>query len=345
MEVFPVKQLPPTSAKLRRRAVVLCIVTTAVVSATEITVGLAFNLISITGEGLHTAADLLDSIVAFILIAIAARPADPDHPYGHGKHDSLAATIEGLAVGITALWILYRAGGVLLGTLEPEPNPAVITVIAMCVASVVYFAVSQYVLLLADRTDSPAVYAEAIHLRTHVYITAALVVGLLLSRLALSQQWPYANRIDALVALGLGIFLVITSVRVVARGYHQLVDTALSQGELDVVYNTLDEFKDEFVEVHAIRSRKAGTERHVDIHLVVDAELTVREAHDLSHRIEAGVMHRLPETKLLVHIEPAVGDLLEAFLERGRVGAIFASEGSPAEREPGHHPRGHEHRG
>lgn len=325
------------AARLRRRAVRICIVTTAVVAAIEITIGRVFGLVSVTAEGFHTAADLLDSIIAAVLVAMASRPADQQHPYGHGKYDSLAAIIEGLGVGITAAWAIAKSVLILMGVMEAHPRPESTTIAAMAIASAVYFLVSGYVLRLSERTRSPTVYAEGMHLRVHIFITIGLLVGLLATRLGMQLDWEHADRIDAMAALALGVYLLSVAWRIVVPGYRQMIDSALPAAEMQEITACLNEFRGEFVEVHAVRTRRAGTDRHVDIHLVVSADMTVQAAHSLSHRIENRLTQLYPGTRLLVHIEPAVGETLRAYIERDRVGIVLASQQSPSEREVTHH--------
>jgi cation diffusion facilitator family transporter len=309
--------------RLRRRAVVFCIVTTVVIAVVEIGVGWRFGLLSVFAEGLHTTADLIDSLVAFFLIMMASRPADRTHPFGHGKFDTLAGFLEGAWVGAAALWAIWMACKVLLGLTQPDPQPEMITIIAMAAASVVYWAVSAHVLRLSEVTRSPTVYAEAMHLRTHVYITIGLIVGLVLSRIGLARNWANADRIDSMVALALGVCLLFVAFRIVRPAIHQFMDRALPDEELREILDCLDEFRSEFVEVHAVRSRRSGTEQHVDIHMMVLPETTVQEGHDLTHRIEDHLVARHPGTRLLVHIEPADASAMQAFRDRDGVGAVM----------------------
>lgn len=338
-----IPELEDRPSQLRRRAVLICIATTAVVAIVEIGIGLVFNLISITAEGLHTGADLADSLIALFLVGVASKPADEDHPYGHGKYDSLAAIVEGGFVVVTAAWALYKGSSVLLGFAVPEPRPEAVTLAAMGAASVLYVGVSSYVLHLARVTRSPAVRAEALHLRTHVYITAALLVGLGASHLGMERGWPHAQRYDALAAIMLGVYLLSVGLHIMSPGFRQLMDTALPREDFADIVACLEEFRGEFVEIHAIRGRSAGTDRHVDIHLVVDAEESVRRAHDLAHRIETRVVDRCPGARLLIHIEPALSRVWNDYLSRQRVGRVVVSGESPLAHEAGHHddPRAH----
>lgn len=340
-----VSERPASLETLRRRAVIVCIATTLTIAVIELVIGVLFRLISITAEGLHTTADLIDSLIAFALVAIAARPADRDHPYGHGKFDSLAAIIEGSFVAASGLWAIGKSALVLLGQSPADPRPENVTIVAMLAAAVVYAVVSTYVIRLSRRTRSPAVFAEAMHLRTHVWITVGLMAGLGLSRYGLREGWSFANRIDALTAIILGTYLLTVGYRIIAPGFGQLMDLALPEDEHRQLQACLEQFRDEFVEVHAIRTRRAGTERHVDIHLVVAADMTVDAAHQLSHRIEERLVAALPGTRLLAHIEPAVGEALADYEARQRVGVVIAPQTDPFEREKTHHAneRAHQH--
>ncbi len=333
------------NAKQARHAVTLCVLTTFVIAVTELSVGIYFNLISIIAEGLHTAADLLDSGVALFAVIAAARPPDREHPYGHGKFDSLGGMFEGLCVAGSGIWAIYASSRVLFGFVEPAPRPEPPVLLAMIAASVLYLGVSWYVLRVAARTRSPVVYAEGIHLRVHVYVTAGLFVGILLAMLAQRAKWAHAWTIDPTMGLLLGVALVIVGGRIIWTGVGQVIDTALPPAERDKIIAALDEFRDEFIEIHAIRTRQAGTEQHVDIHLVVAGDMSVAAAHDLSHRIEDRVVEALPQTHFLVHVEPPSDGSLRRYDDRGQTGAVVSDEAVPTEGEHDHHHRPDAHQG
>ncbi len=331
-------------ARLTRRAVLICIATTASVAALELAIGAAFNLISVFAEGLHTGADLLDSIIALVLVSIALRPADPSHPYGHGKFDSFAGVVEGLCVAGSGLWALHTSVRVLGGWAPAEARPDAFALAAMAVTSFGYLFISLYVMRLARRTGSAAVYAEGMHLMTHIYVTGGLFAGLVLSRIAEAAGWPLALQIDPTMAALLGVFLVFTGIRIVWVAGAQLSDAALPPDEHAQVIECLSAFKDEFVEVHAVRTRRAGAERHVDVHLVVDGDTTVSESHDLAHRIETRLGEKLPDIRLLVHVEPATRRMLAAYDARQQTGAVMIDDLGAPDYEAQHHTAATAHR-
>jgi cation diffusion facilitator family transporter len=332
------------NARLTRRAVLVCIATTAAVAALELSLGAVFNLVSVFAEGLHTAADLADSIVALVLVSIALRPADPTHPYGHGKFDSFAGVIEGLCVAGSGLWAVHTSIRILGGWAPAEARPDMLAVAAMAVTSLAYLVISFYVRQIARRTGSAAVYAEGMHLMTHIYVTGGLFVGLVLSRIAEAASWPVAEHIDPTMAALLGAFLVLTGLRVVWVAAVQLSDAALPADERAQVIACLREFEREFVEVHALRTRRAGSERHIDVHLVLAGDATVSDSHDLAHRIEARLGEVLHDVRLLVHVEPATAAMNAACEARAGVGAVMIDDLGASDYEAQHHTAATAHR-
>ena len=316
----------PAPQQLIRRAIVVCLITTFSVAIAELIVGTLFGLLSVFAEGLHTAADLIDSVAAFILISIAHQPPDREHPYGHGKYDTVASMIGGVSIAGSGIYTLYAASRILLGFDSGEPHPSLIAMVVIAATTVVYWFASSYALRIASQTKSPTAYSEAIHIRTHVYITAGLFGGVALSAGLEAANLRWAVWIDPLVAVVLGLMLVVLGIAILRRGYQQIVDTALPHAELEEILQIINEFRDEFVEVHAIRSRVAGIEKHIDAHMVVDGDMTVRDGHELAHRIEDRVLEAHPDTHLLVHIEPASAAELARYEARGATGAVPKAE-------------------
>ena len=142
----------------------------------------------------------------------------------------------------------------------------------------------------------------------------------------LARGWPFADKIDPLVALVLGVYLIGVAFRIVRPTLAQFLDTSLPPEEIEEIAASLSEYRHNYVEVHAIRARRSGMERHVDIHLLVPPDTTVQGAHDLAHRVEEHLARAHPGTQLLVHIEPAGADAMTAYIERGSIGAVFETD-------------------
>lgn len=283
--------------RVRLRAVVIAIATSLVVCIVEIGLGWWLGLESLLAEGAHTLLDGVDSVIVLVAVYRAAKPADRRHPFGHGKYEAVGAAIEGAFILAAALGILYRGLDRLALGRVPDEIPLFVCAIAAA-ASLLYLFVSFYLMRIARETHSPAILAEAVHLRTHIYITAGLGGGLLIGRLG---GWPIA---DTLLTLGIAICLAGMSIHIFREVFHQMLDVALPADELDQLAEVIGRFGDRFVEVHGLRTRRAGTERHIEMHLVMHPDETVATAHALGDEIEAAINQIWPNAHVMVHIEP-----------------------------------------
>ncbi len=284
-------------AKRRIRVVSLAVVVSLVVCALELIVGLMFGLESLLAEGVHTLMDGAASLVVLVAVYLAAKPADRGHPFGHGKYEALGAVVEGSSVFVVAIGIAYRSVVRLSHGEVPEQIP-ILACVLMAVTSVVYWVVSTHLMREARRTKSPAILAEALHLRTHIYITAGVGGGLLIGRLG---GWLIADTVLALAVAACLFGVVFHIFREVLR---QFTDAALPEEEIKILGGLIDRYAARFVEVHDVRTRQSGSERHINMHLVVMPETTVAEAHALSHEIESAIVGQWPATRTTVHIEP-----------------------------------------
>ncbi|MFQ5430673.1 MAG: cation diffusion facilitator family transporter [Phycisphaerae bacterium] len=288
----------------RLRAVKVAIGVSVLVCAVEITLGWMLELQSLIAEGIHTLLDGVDSVIVLISVIVAARPADRSHPFGHGKFEALGAAVEGSFVLVAAIGIGFRAVDRLVRHEAPDSIPLFVCGV-MIAAAVFYLFVSMYLMRVARETSSPAVLAEALHLRTHIFITAGVAGGLLLGSLA---RWPIA---DTFLALGIAVCLVGISVHIFREVLKQFMDEALPSEEIERLADIIARYSDRFVEVHGLRTRQSGAERHIAMHLVVLPQTTVSAAHGLSHEIEDAITTEWPAARVTVHVEPVNTDHTE----------------------------------
>lgn len=281
----------------RLHAVKVAIGVSFAVCIVEITLGWLQGLESLLAEGAHTFLDGVDSIIILGAVWMAARPPDRSHQFGHGKFEALGAAIEGSFIVAAAIGIAYRAIGRLIRGELPPPIPIYVCV-AMGAAAILYWFVSLYLMRVARQTKSPAILAEALHLRTHIYITAGVGGGLLIGAVG---DWPLA---DTLLALGISLCLFGISWHIFRVVFKQFTDEALTAEEIEQIGSIINQFASRFVEVHGLRTRQSGAEQHIEMHLVVVPQTTVAQAHGLSHEIEAAITKAWPTSRIIVHIEP-----------------------------------------
>jgi cation diffusion facilitator family transporter len=304
----------------------LSVISNTTLIALKVVAGAVTGSIAIITEAVHSCIDLLASIVAYLSLRKADEPADAEHQYGHAKAENLAAAIEGMLILVGAGVIVYEASRRLTAGGELQNLGFGIAVIA--ISAVVNLAVSTYLYRQARAHDSPALEGDAAHLRADAATSGAVLVGLVLIQVTGFEQ------IDAIFALAVASAIVYTGVRILTRSSRVLMDEALPQDELDVVRKLIaDHPAPELEGFHKLRGRRAGSLRHIDLHLQFVPGTSLERAHDIAHELQAGVRDRMPSADLLVHIEPS---------RRTEAGARQAREEGrppPAERPlPGERP-------
>lgn len=310
----------------RVRAVKVAIAASLLVCVLEIGLGLLLNLECLIAEGVHTLLDALASMIVLVAVFRAARPADRDHQFGHGKYEALGATVEGSFILVAAVGIAYQAVGSMFSGETPAEIPLFVCFV-MGATAVFYMGVSMYLMREAAKTQSPAILAEALHLRTHIYITGGLAAGLLVGMLG---NWPI---MDTILTLAVAVCLLVISVQILRQVLRQFTDAALPAAEIETLGKIIDRYNDRFIEVHGLRTRQSGVERHVELHLVVTPETPVADAHGLSHEIESAIGDEWPSARTTVHIEPAKADRMHPAGENGDQHKVRTDDASPEERE------------
>ncbi|HQH21679.1 MAG TPA: cation diffusion facilitator family transporter [Thermoleophilia bacterium] len=288
----------PGTHRRKTRAAALSIASNAVLIAFKLVVGLLSGSIAIISEALHSGSDLAAALIAFWSVRQAARPPDERHHYGHEKVENLSGVIEALLIIAAAGVIIYE------GVMKIIDGPAIdriwLGVGVMVVSGVVNLFVSRRVLYpVARRTESAALEADAAHLMTDVYTSFGVAGGLLLVRVT---GWEY---FDPLIAIAVATLIIHTGYRLVTESTRVLLDETLPADELELIRACVREHRGDLItDYHKLRARRAGSRRHVDLHVVVDPSLTVAEAHDIAEHIEEDIRTCLRNTDVLVHIEP-----------------------------------------
>jgi len=290
-----IRTAPPDAP--RSRPALLSIVSNTVLILLKVVAGSVTGSVAILTEAMHSAIDLVASLVAYVSIRKADVPADESHPYGHEKVENLAAAIEGMLILVGSAVIVFEAIRRLLHGGEIENLGFGIAVIAFSL--VVNLIVSTYLYKRARETDSPALEADAAHLRTDAYTSAAVVGGLVLVQVT-GQEW-----LDAVVALAVALVILVTGLRIITRSSRVLVDEGLPLAELEVIAETVRTFGPQGVAgFHKLRARRAGPRRHVDLHVQFRAGTTLEAAHRTAHALQDAIAARVRNADVLIHLEP-----------------------------------------
>lgn len=281
---------------LASRAAGLSFLSNSTLMLLKLVVGLYTGSIAILSDAMDSAEDTLSSSFAFFTVRVSARPADVDHPYGHGKVESLAAAMRALLIGGGGIFIVYQAVHRLIdGQKDIVLGPGLAT---MAATALVNLGVALYVGRAALATGSLALTSETRHLWTNIAQAVAVFAGLALVGLT------GRNFCDPLVALLLAAYLLWTAAGIFQSALVQIMDMSLPPSELRIIDHCVLHLGDEITGYHDLRTRRSGRERHIDLHLVVDPAKSVAEVHDLCDRIEEEVVRHLPGSVVTIHVEP-----------------------------------------
>jgi len=268
----------------------------------KLAVGLSTGSIAILSDALDSAEDTVASSFAFITVRLSARPADVEHPYGHGKAESLAAGGQALLIGGGGVFIMYQAvHRLMVGQADIVLGPGLGT---MGLTALANLGVVLFVSRAARVTGSLALTSETRHLRANIVQAVAVIVGL--AMVGLTGR----NLFDPLVALILAAYLLWTAFRIFQTALVQIMDVSLPARELDVIEDCVLRFRPEIAGYHHLRTRRSGRERYIELHVVVDPRKSVEEVHDVCDRIEEEVSRLLPGAVVTIHVEPADGRYL-----------------------------------
>lgn len=274
----------------------MSVASNTVLVAGKVGVGLAINSVSVLAEAAHSGIDLLAALIAYFSVREASKPADERHPFGHGKIENLSGTIEAGLIFLAAAWILYEAVHRLAGDGAVQATGPGLAV--MGASAAVNWFVSARLFQAARQTHSVALEADALHLRTDVWTSLGVFAGLLGIRLT---GW---QALDSLAAIAVALLVVKAAYDLTRTSFLPLLDVSLPPEEQEVILKTLEEYRPRYLEVHMLRTRRAGAERHIDLHMVLPKVTPLYESHRLCDEIEAALAARIPHAHVLIHVEP-----------------------------------------
>jgi cation diffusion facilitator family transporter len=274
----------------------LSILSNSMLVALKLTVGIIMGSVSVISEGVHSTVDLIAAMIAFFSIRAAAKPADEEHEFGHGKIENISGTIEALLIFLAAILIIYEAIVKIINRAQPEFITLGIGIMAF--SAVANFFVSRRLHRIAHSTDSVALEADAWHLTTDVYTSLGVFAGLVVVRLT---HWYI---LDPIIAIGVALLIIRAAWNITRKSISGLVDMRLPEAEEDIITASIIEHLGEITGFHELRTRKAGSQRYIDLHLVLPKSVTLEEAHRLCDHLEGDIKNKLSNGLVTIHCEP-----------------------------------------
>ncbi len=274
------------------------IVSNCILIALKLAAAAITGSIAILSEALHSSIDLIASVIAFIAVRRADEPADAEHPYGHEKMESVAASIEGMLILVGAGIIVFESVRRLAGGGgEVEDLGIGIAVIAFSAAA--NAGVAAFLRRQSRIHESPALAGDAAHLGTDALTSLGVLGGLLL------VEATGAVEIDSAVAIVVAGVIVYAGINLMRRSTGVLVDEAPPPEEMDRIERLIAESRPgEMVGYHKLRGRIAGKRRYIEMHVQFKTGTTLERAHTLAHTLRDAIDSGLDDAEVLIHVEP-----------------------------------------
>jgi len=272
----------------------LSVASNSLLIAMKVVVGIMSGSVSIISEAIHSSMDLVAALIAFFAVRVSDTPPDLKHPYGHGKVENISGVIEGVLILAAAAMIIVEAVKKLIG--EPYELESIwIGSVVMLISAIVNTIVSRKLYKVARETNSVALEADALHLKTDVYTSLGVAVGLGLIMLT-GIKW-----LDPAVAILVALFIIKESYNLISRAFSPLLDTAWGDADIKDLERRLNNME---VSYHDLRTRIAGNYRFIDIHVEIPESESVRDAHNYCDKIEDALKDAYTNLTVTIHVEP-----------------------------------------
>ena len=285
----------------------LSVISNAMLIALKLIIGLAIGSVSVISEAIHSGVDLLAAVLALFAVRTAAKPADEDHPFGHQKMENISGTVEALLIFLAAVWIIFEA---IKKLMHPAPLDAPGWGVAiMLVSAVTNIIVSKRLFKVGKETDSVALQADAWHHWTDVFTSAGVMAGLGLIWLGeLVFKGMRFNWIDPIAAICVALLIIKAAYHLTVQSSRDLMDVSLPPEEEKVIKDHIAGRYPVVRAFHRLRTRKAGSQRFIQFHLLVSADMSVEESHKLHDEIVTSIKEHFPGSIVTIHIEPCDGE-------------------------------------
>lgn len=264
--------------------------------------GILGHSAAMVADAVHSLSDFLTDIIVIIFVRISAKPQDKSHDYGHGKYETLAMTMIGIALLVVALGILYSGAAKIMAWADGAQleAPGMLALWAALLSIVLKEAVYHYSMFKARQLNSQAVEANAWHHRSDALSSVGTAIGIG-GAIFLGQRWTV---LDPLASVIVGLFIVKVAVELLRNGIGDLMEQSLPDAVEEEILRLVASLPGE-ISPHDLRTRRIGNHYAIELHILMDGQITLNEAHDKASEVENLLrQHYGEETHVAVHVEP-----------------------------------------
>ncbi|AJQ30064.1 MULTISPECIES: cation diffusion facilitator family transporter [Pelosinus] len=282
-------------SNLKERTARLSVISNTVLVVLKLIVGFYTGAVSIISEAAHSGFDLLASLIAFYAVRKADTPPDDNHAYGHGKFENLSGAIEAILIIGAAVWIVYEAGSKMNSATVPGFLEYGIALMIISIA--INYWVSERLFKVAKQTGSHALEADGLHLRADIWTSVGVLVGLVIIHVT-GLAW-----LDPVIAIIVAGIVFKAGYGMTKKSLYELTDISLPAHEEQMIIDIIKSHK-EIISFHQLRTRRSGSWRLIDMHLILYKDMHLNKAHDICDQIEEEIKQKLGSCDVVIHLEP-----------------------------------------
>jgi len=264
--------------------------------------GILSGSAAMIADAVHSLSDFITDIIVIVFVHISSKPEDKDHDYGHGKYETLATTIIGLVLLGVAVLIIYKGAISFALWMKGEniPSPGIIALWAALASIIVKELVFRYTVRQAEILDSQSLRANAWHHRSDAFSSIGTAVGIG-GAIFLGEKWTI---LDPLASIVVGCFIVKVSIELIGTGMSELLESSLPENTEREIIKIVESFED-VSEPHNLRTRRIGNKVAIDIHIRMDGDISLQQAHDRTTEIEHSIKEHFGQCAYVtIHTEP-----------------------------------------
>ncbi len=259
-------------------------------------VGFLTGSLSIISSAVDSILDIAASFFNFIAIKKAEEPADTGHQYGHGKYEAMAAFIQSVIILISGLFILLAAWDKFINNKHPEVSNAGLIVMGVSIIATIFLTI--YLRYVAKKENSAVLEADAMHYSIDLYTNIGILIALVLIR------WTGFTIIDSITASIVAVYIIFSAIKLNIQVSKQLLDSSIEKETYNKLLKVLDSFNNYHLDFHRLRTRNAGSEVFIDMHLTLCRKLTLEEVHKITDIIENTISKEIKGADVTIHPEP-----------------------------------------
>jgi ferrous-iron efflux pump FieF len=282
------------------RAARLSVAVAAALAIVKLATGILTGSMAVLSSAVDSSLDILMSSINFMAIRQADQPADENHPFGHGKFETIATIFQSMIIAFSGLWIIYEASRRLWQGAELSRLGGGMAILA--ISSVASWLIASHLRRVARETDSSALHADSLHFSMDVYTNLALVAGLAIVAF-FGIPW-----LDPLLSIGVAVYILYEALRLLRYGARDILDEELPPPIRQEIVNLIEAHREDLLGFHNLRTRRAGSQKIMDFHLTVCKHLTVEEAHAIADELEKKIEREIIGADVTIHIEPCRKD-------------------------------------